>query len=228
MSISATESTICIAPSQLGNPEFKAVHRVKYAYVAGSMYRGIASKELVIAMAKAGMIGFLGTGGMNLNEIDANIKMIQSELDPDFSYGMNLLHHLHSPIVEMNTVELYLQRHIKRIEASAFMKITPALALFRLRGLTRSSNGAIECNHHIFAKVSRPEVARAFMSPVPANIINDLLAAGAITSEQAELGTQVPVAHDLCLEADSGGHTDQGVAFALMPAIQSLKNEIQR
>ena len=33
------------------------------------------------------------------------------------------------------------------------------------------------------------------------------------------LSEQIPMAHDICVEADSGGHTDQGVASALMPAM---------
>ena len=45
-----------ITAAQLGNPEFKKAYGLKYAYVSGSMYRGIASKELVVAMGKAGFL----------------------------------------------------------------------------------------------------------------------------------------------------------------------------
>ena len=38
-----------ISPEQLGSPIFRHRHRLKYAYVAGAMYKGIASKELVIS-----------------------------------------------------------------------------------------------------------------------------------------------------------------------------------
>lgn len=37
---------------------------------------------------------------------------------------------------------------------------------------------------------------------------------------------EVPMADDLCAEADSGGHTDHGVAFALLPAIINLRDDM--
>jgi len=42
----------------LGDPGFRADHRLRYAYVAGAMANGIASAELVEALARAGMLGF--------------------------------------------------------------------------------------------------------------------------------------------------------------------------
>jgi trans-AT polyketide synthase/acyltransferase/oxidoreductase domain-containing protein len=51
---------------------------------------------------------------------------------------------------------------------------------------------------------------------------------GQITPEQAELSKTVPMSQDICLEADSGGHTDQGVASVLVPSIQSLRKELMK
>lgn len=34
------------------------------------------------------------------------------------------------------------------------------------------------------------------------------------------------MSHDICVEADSGGHTDQGIPSVLLPAIQSLKESL--
>lgn len=47
-----------IPMSALGDPTFMARHHLKYPYVAGAMANGIASVEMVQAMAKNGMIGF--------------------------------------------------------------------------------------------------------------------------------------------------------------------------
>lgn len=65
------------------------------------------------------------------------------------------------------------------------------------------------------------------MEPAPATIVEQLVADGRLTPEEARLGRAVPVAHEICVEADSGGHTDQGVAYALMPVIFSLRDEVQ-
>ncbi|WP_199185071.1 ACP S-malonyltransferase [Aquimarina sp. I32.4] len=214
--------------TQLGSLTFRKAYDVNYAYVTGAMYRGIASKELVVRMARAKMLSFLGTGGMPLEEIEKCIHFIHRELINGESFGLNLLHNLINPDVEMETVKLYLKHNIKIIEAAAFMRITPAIVYYRLKGLSKNKEGRIICNHHIMAKVSRPEVAEAFMNPAPERVVNRLLDQGLISKEQAEISKMVPMSHDICVEADSGGHTDGGVALVLLPSIQNLRADIQK
>ncbi|HEX9627868.1 MAG TPA: PfaD family polyunsaturated fatty acid/polyketide biosynthesis protein [Acidiferrobacterales bacterium] len=214
------------AAERLGSASFKREYGLKYAYLSGAMYRGIASKELVVSMGKAGLLGFLGTGGLSLDRIRSDIESIQKELSQGQAYGMNLICDVSDPSMEMKTVEVYLEKGIQRIEASAFMQITPALVYYRLKGLEKKPNGTLECRHKILAKVSRPEVAKAFMSPAPERIVTKLLSQNKITPEQAQWAESMPMANDICVEADSGGHTDQGVATVLLPAIQSLRKEM--
>ncbi|MCG8684283.1 MAG: 2-nitropropane dioxygenase, partial [Desulfobacterales bacterium] len=45
------------------------------------------------------------------------------------------------------------------------------------------------------------------------------------TNEEAELSQHIPMAQDLTAEADSGGHTDNRPALALLPTMIALKNE---
>ena len=215
-----------ITAESLGSFEFKKDYRLRYAYVAGAMYKGIASKELVVAMGRAGMIGFLGTGGLDLTEIDAAIGFIKSGLARGQPYGMNLLCNLERPDMEEQTIELFLKSGVCYIEAAAFMRITPSLVRWRLTGLKRNSDGKVERPRRTLAKVSRPEVAAAFMQPAPEGIVRVLLAAGKITAMEAELGQSIPMADEICVEADSAGHTDQGVAYALMPAIMAVRDEM--
>jgi trans-AT polyketide synthase, acyltransferase and oxidoreductase domains len=213
---------------RLGSAGFRKDYGVKYAYMAGAMYKGIASKELVVAMAKAGMLAFLGTAGLPLSEIESNISYIQQKLTNGEPYGMNLLHHLGDPAFEMKTVELYLRYGIKKIEAAAYMQMTLSLVYYRLKGIKKGDDGSIITDNHIVAKVSRPEVADAFMRPAPEKMVNQLLDTGLITQEQALYSKSVPMSNDICVEADSGGHTDGGVALVLLPSIQSLKTAIEK
>lgn len=212
---------------RLGSKAFREDYGIQYAYLAGAMYKGIASSELVVCMGKAGMMGFLGTGGMSLEEIEMNIDRIQHDLPHGAPYGMNLLHNISNPAFEMKTVELYIRKGIHRIEAAGYMQITPALVYYRLKGLQKDHNGAISCLHKVIAKVSRPEVAEAFMRPAPVKIVEKLLEEGAISAAQAALSQEVPLSHDICVEADSGGHTDGGIAMVLLPAIRTLSKSIQ-
>lgn len=216
-----------ITPQSLGDPEFKRDYGIDLAYLAGGMYRGIASKEMVARLGKAGLMGFLGTGGMELSAVEDAIRYIQAELPSGGAYGMNFIHQPSNPEKEERLIDLILARQIRIIEASAFLSMTPALVKYRAKGAERGADGRPIARNKLIAKVSRPEVAAAFLSPAPERIVASLLAKGSITSEEARLLERLPMADDLCVEADSAGHTDGGVAYALMPAMQLLRDEMQ-
>lgn len=219
--------TCVISPTNLGNTRFKETYNLKYAYLAGSMYKGIASVELVVKLGKAGLMGYFGTGGLRLPQIEQSIHSIQRQLENRPQYGMNLLCNLVKPQLEEQIVDLFLKYGVRNIEAAAYMQLTHSLVWFRLKGLKRGTNGQIITCNKVLAKVSRPEVAKFFMSPAPKEIVTQLVNQGKLSSEEAECAQYVPIAHDICIEADSGGHTDRGVAYALMPAMQRLRREIQ-
>lgn len=217
-----------LTAESLGSQSFQRDYRVKYAYVAGSMYKGIASKELVVRMGKAGLLGYFGAGGLRMHEIEAAIRHIQTALSGGQAYGMNLLCNLDRPEVEEHTVDLFLHHGVRNIEAAGYMEITPALARFRLKGLRRDQAGKLAREHRILSKVSRPEVAEAFLSPAPERIVAQLLREGKITQEQARLSRQVPMSDAVCVEADSGGHTDQGVMTTLVPRLLRMRDEFMQ
>ncbi|MGO4781818.1 hypothetical protein AB4084_40660, partial [Lysobacter sp. 2RAB21] len=66
-------STAASGPHDLGSEVFRRRYGLRYAYVAGAMYKGIASSQVVIRMAKAGMLGFLGTGGLTTARLDEEL-----------------------------------------------------------------------------------------------------------------------------------------------------------
>ncbi len=213
------EISSSITAESLGSDEFKQEYRLKYAYVSGAMVKGIASKELVVKMAKAGLMSYFGAGGLKLPKIEEAIQFIQRELEEEQAYGMNFLHNPGEPQAEDDTVDLFLKQGVKHIEAAAFMQITPALARYRLKGLRRDVSGKISAVHKVMAKISRPEIAQIFLSPAPERVVKKLLEAGKISEQEAELSKEMPMADDLCVEADSGGHTDMGIMTVLLPTI---------
>lgn len=217
-----------VKPEHLGSAIFRKEYGIKYAYVVGGMYRGIASKEMIVALGKAGLMGFFGAAALSDNEIEDSIKFIQKHLSPEQAYGINLIHVPVDPQMEMNVISICLKYGITRIEATAFMTITPALVYFRLKGLKKDVQGNIVITNKIVAKISRPEIAELFMSPPPEHIVINLLENGKVTSEEAMLSKLVPLSYDICVEADSGGHTDQGIPTVLLPGMQSLRKEITR
>lgn len=212
-------------PEDLGDAGYRADHGLRLAYCAGAMVKGIASEELVIRMGRAGLLGFFGTGGLRLDRIGAAIARIQSALGPDRPYGMNLLCNTVRPRMEEETVDLFLKAGVRLVEASAFMTLTRALVRYRLTGARRLPDGRAFAPNRIQAKVSRPEVARAFLRPAPADLAAKLASDGLLTASEAALAPEIPVAQDLCVEADSGGHTDNGNPFCLLPAMLRLRDE---
>ncbi|ACE85007.1 ACP S-malonyltransferase [Cellvibrio japonicus] len=217
-----TELNCSFTSATLGNILFRQTYHVKYAYVCGSMYRGIASKEMVINMARNGMLAFLGAGGLPLDSIRQDVIHIKNAIADKASFGVNFLCNLNHPDAEMDLVRLLVDLGVNHIEASAFVTVTPALVWYRIAGLEQGADGAIKCNHHIMAKLSRPEVADVFLSPAPQRIVDELLTANLITLQQAEWSRKVPMSHAICVEADSGGHTDMGNPTILFPTMKKL------
>src|SRR5205085_2480784 len=89
-----------IRPERLGSASFRETHGVRYAYIAGSMYKGIASKELVVRMARAGLLGYLGAGGMKFDRLSSDLVYIRENVPAGASYGANLLCNLIYPEAE--------------------------------------------------------------------------------------------------------------------------------
>jgi trans-AT polyketide synthase/acyltransferase/oxidoreductase domain-containing protein len=210
----------------LGSSKFKQKYGIKYAYATGAMYKGIASKELVTRMARSGFLSFFGTGGLSDEQVASTIDDIRRELSPSTTIGMNLVCNLANPDKEMRTIQLFLQKGINVIEAAAFLSVTQALVLYRLKGLSRDSEGRITASNRIMAKISRPEIAEQFLKPAPAHIVDKLLENGLVTASQADIAKSISMADSLCVEADSGGHTDMGVLSVILPSIIRLRDRV--
>ena len=215
-----------LVPGQLGDAAFRAAHNVRLAYVVGEMANGIASVEMVRAAGRAGMIGFFGAAGLTVAEIESAVDLVERELEGR-PFGFNLIHSPSEPALEAATVDLYLRRRVRRVSASAFLDLTLPLVRYRVRGLGARPDGAITAQNHLFAKVSRVELARKFLSPPPDDMLAELVRRGEITPAQARMAATLPLAEDLTAEADSGGHTDNRPLVALLPTMLAVRDELQ-
>jgi trans-AT polyketide synthase, acyltransferase and oxidoreductase domains len=216
------------AGTSLGSAAFRETFGLKYAYLAGGMYQGVSSVDMVVRLAQAGVMGFFGAGGLDMETIENSIVRIQQGIPSGAPYGVNFIAHIHRPELEDQLVDLLLVHGVRTIEASAFVEVTPALVRYRAKGLLRRSDGRVEVRNRIVAKVSRPDVGAQFFSPAPQRLIDKLLASGGLNEEEALLLADIPMADALCMEADSGGHTDQRMPFTLIPAALGVRDEMQR
>jgi trans-AT polyketide synthase/acyltransferase/oxidoreductase domain-containing protein len=214
-------------PEWLGDRSFCEAHGTRFPYVSGAMANGIASTQLVIAMARNGCLGFFGAAGLSLDRVETALDELQRELDPAaLPWGSNLIHSPSEPALEDAVADLYIRRGVRRVEASAFMALTPAVVRYACTGLSADPAGNVVRRHHLFAKISREEVARHFLEPPPPAILRHLTDTGQLTETEARLAAHLPIAEDITTEADSGGHTDNRPLTALFPTILALRDAI--
>lgn len=210
-------------PASMGNPDFMRAHGLRYPYVIGAMANGITSTKMVEAAGRAGMLSFYGAAGLAIPQIEAAIQHLQSKMNR-LPFGFNLIHSPGDPNLELETVHLYLRYGVRLISASAFMGITLPLVYYRIKGIQQDEHGIPTTPQKIIAKISREEIAKKFLSPPPAKFIQQLLERGWITAQEARLAENIPMADALTAEADSGGHTDNRPALALLPTMISLRD----
>ncbi|WP_435853620.1 ACP S-malonyltransferase [Streptomyces sparsogenes] len=196
----------------LGAATFRERYGLRYACLAGAMYGGVSGAELLIRLAKSGGMGFFGSGGLALDEVGAGLDAVRAALGADGAYGANLLHQYADPERESALVDLFLRAGVRTIEASGFLRITPALVKYRLSG------------GRVLAKVSSTDMAAAFLEPAPRRVVRQLLDEGRITAADAERFGHLPMADDLCVEVGAGWYDATGTLATLLPAVVRLRD----
>ena len=216
-------------PEWLGDRGFLSAHKTRFAYICGAMANGIATPQLVIAMARAEMLGFFGAAGLSFERVERAIEVIQSELGgTNASWGANLIHSPNEPALEHRVADLYIRRGVRRVSAAAYMKLSPSIVRYASSGLHLTPGGQIARTNHVFAKISREETALHFMRPAPEAMLRALVERGELTEREAKLAALLPVAEDITAESDSGGHTDNRPLGALLPQIMACRDEVMR
>lgn len=214
-------------PEWLGDRSFGEAHGTRFPYIAGEMANGIATTTMVIAMARAGMLGFFGAAGLAVERVEAAIDEIEGAIGGEgLPWGVNLIHSPNEPALEEAVADLYIRRGVRRVSASAYMNLTPPLVRYAYSGVRADASGRVTRTNHVFAKISRPEVARRFMEPAPAEMLDALVSRGLLTAAEARLAKTLPVAEDYTAESDSGGHTDNRPLMALLPTILALRDQV--
>lgn len=210
-----------VLPETLGSSAFRRDHGVRLAYMAGAMANGIASEALVTAMARAGLLASFGAAGLPQDAVLAAVARIQAALGAEAPYCVNLIHQIGAPEAELALVEGLLSRGVRCIEASAFTEVAPAMVLFRAAGLAGAAAPT-----RVIVKLSHPRLAEACLLPPSQSMLDALLRDGRITAEQAAAAAEVPLATDVTVEADSGGHTDRRPLTVLFPLIAQLRQRL--
>ncbi|MEU4798215.1 ACP S-malonyltransferase [Streptomyces sp. NPDC023327] len=199
-------------PAALGAAAFRERYGLRYAYLAGAMYGGVSGPDLLVRLGKAGGMGFFGTAGLPLDEVGTGLDAVRAGLGADGPYGANLLHQHTDPGRESALVDLFLRKGVRTVEASGFLRITPALVRYRLSG------------GRVLAKVSSTDMAAAFLAPAPPALVRELVDSGQVREDDAARYADLPLADDLCVETGSGWYDAVGSLTTLLPAVLRLRD----
>lgn len=197
---------------------------LKYPYIAGAMAKGISSIEMAEELSKTGCLANFGSAGLSNKEILEKIDVLKSRAD---KFGINMINIPGNQENELELVRALIDKKVHVISCGAYIRMTPGIVLFRVKGI-KEENGELTIPNKIIGKISRLEIAKTFFSPPPKKIIKKLLEESLITEKEAELSQSIPMASDIIAEADSGGHTDKQPAISLFPQILNLKNKAQK
>lgn len=215
-------------PEWLGDRSFAEAHGVRLPYIAGEMAHGISSVDMVTAMARAGLLSLFGAGGLGPDRVRQAVAELAGVLGDLPNWGVNLLHSPTEPAAEERTADILLAHRVPCVSLSAYLDLTPSAVRCAVAGIRRDSSGRIVRPRRVLAKLSRPEVAARFLSPSPPPLLRQLVERGQLTEQEAELAGYLPVAEDITVESDSGGHTDNRPLNVILPVIAELRNEAVR
>lgn len=214
-----------VASVSLGRASFRRRHGLNAAYLVGGMERGVSSVEMVTRLAETGLLGFFGTHRLDPEAVNDALGTLRRTLGDDRAYGANLVSTPSTPAVEDAMVDAFLRHDVRLVEAAGYIQMSPALVRYRLQGLREEADGSVRATHRIVAKASRPEVVEAFLRPAPRRVVDRLVENGRVTAKQAELARRVPVADDLCVQADAAWRTSKSTLAVLLPAALQLRDE---
>ena len=136
----------------------------------GAMANGIATTRLVIAMARRRLPRLLRRGRPGRERVERRDRRARAARSVRRAHrgAATSSTRPNEPALEEAVAELYIARGVRRVEASAYMALTPAIVRYAYHRPARRRPGVVQRPQHVFAKVSRPEVARQFLAPAPA------------------------------------------------------------
>lgn len=208
----------CPGPGELGAASFRARHGLRAAYAAGPLPQGVSGPALVSALARAGLLGFIGSTGLDLEAIRGAVASVAA-LAQGWPAGVALPQHGEERRAQEELLSLARLLDLRHVHCWATTPPTPELVRFRASGLSRGPDGSVRARHHLFVAVSNLDAAEPWLRPPSGEILDLLLARGQISEAERALAARAPVADELVAEGHAGGRTERWPLMALLPCL---------
>jgi len=159
LDITAAENPEPPAPQPRVPPEpsFRKMFSCSRSAIAGSLGNGIAGPRLVRALAKAGVLSFIDTEGMEVAAVDDALAELSADAEISGRFGAGVYADLDTPDADEPLVDLFLKHDIRVVEAKGYHE--PSQALLRYR----DKNARQTRGNRVIAHVASLEVAHGFI-----------------------------------------------------------------
>jgi PfaD family protein len=206
--------------SCLGSSQFKEAHQLKFAYGVTPFEREVCTVDMVSKLLCDGYLAFAPTDFLTIDEISEKICQLRQGADSK-AIGLGYRFHAYNNDYEQKRMALAIEEDISRIYISGYLRASKSMIHYRVKGMKKRPDGAIEVPHSIFARVTDSAIALYFASPPPADILDELLSEGLITSEEADLGSKMPISQDLIVEPELNKGGLKQDLFSLYPSVKA-------
>ncbi len=208
-----------------GAASFRARYGLRDAYAAGPLAYGVSGPAMVGALARGGLLGFLGTTGLDLETIRADIATLASQ-GPGLRAGIALPQHGEDRRQQEEVLSLARLLDLRCALTWATAPPSPELVRFKVAGLTRGPDGQIRSRNRLIVALTNLDSAEPWMSPPPGELLEALHTRGQITASEMALARRLPVADDVIAEAHAGGRTERWPLLALVPCLLRLRDRL--
>jgi trans-AT polyketide synthase/acyltransferase/oxidoreductase domain-containing protein len=155
-----TNSELTSTINKSDKKTFKDVFGIKNNLLVGSIGNRVSNIKLVSTLAKGGVLSFLDTKGLAIEEIDTALSVLSNDSDINGKFGVNLTFDIESSIDEEVLVELLLKYSVRYLELQDYPEPSSALLTYRLEGGT-NANG--QPNNKIILRTGDVAVASSFL-----------------------------------------------------------------
>ncbi|WP_340201865.1 ACP S-malonyltransferase [Ascidiimonas sp. W6] len=209
----------------LGNSDFRKKYHLRYAYLVSGLQGGIVSPQMLKELRSNNILCFIGTSFISIGEIE---NIIKTSKENKFStpYGLTIMFDQLINFKEREILKLATEYHIHHIEAIGYLQPSIDLVRYKLSQISETDEGLIVSKNKIFARVSRPEIAKLYLAPPSSEIIDQLLEEGSITQKQANQASRIAIADELIIENNSGWNYIEYSTEVLLPLITQLRDEL--
>ncbi len=194
--------------------------------MAGSMANAISSEAMVIALGRAGMLRFLWRqedclcpgssrpSGASRTRFRWPLCFQPYSQPARASSGGRYCGALHRA------------RSSRRGGVWLILR-SPLIVRYRARGSTLTKAAIWSSGIGSSRRCHGAKLRRSFPDPAPAKLLGALVQQGLVTDRQGSAGCDVPMADDVTVEADSGGHTDNRPLVCLLPSVIAQRDDVQ-